>query len=184
MGATRQGPSERELLHQRAARRDVGRFNGSLRHLFRHHRRAGLLLGRFGRKLATNRARFAGCAVRRSANTQIKASRTMVSKAAEGTRTVRVVLPFHLRMLAKIAGELQLEVEPPVTQRAVLDALEARYPMLSGTTRDHVTQRRRAYLRFYACEQDLSLEEPDTPLPDAVAEGEQPFLIIGAIAGG
>jgi len=108
----------------------------------------------------------------------------MVSKAAEGTRTVRVVLPFHLRMLAKIAGEVQLEIEPPVTQRAVLDALEARYPMLSGTTRDHVTQRRRAYLRFYACEQDLSLEEPDTPLPDAVAAGEQPFLIIGAIAGG
>lgn len=108
----------------------------------------------------------------------------MVSKAAEGTRTVRVVLPFHLRMLAKIPGEVQLDVEPPVTQRAVLDALEARYPMLTGTTRDHVTQRRRAYLRFYACEQDLSLEEPDTPLPDAVAAGEQPFLIIGAIAGG
>ena len=108
----------------------------------------------------------------------------MVSKAAEGNRTVRVVLPFHLRMLAKISGEIQLEVEPPVTQRAVLDALEARYPMLTGTTRDHVTQRRRAYLRFYACEQDLSLEEPDTPLPDAVAAGEQPFLIIGAIAGG
>lgn len=108
----------------------------------------------------------------------------MISKATDNARTIRVVLPFHLRILAKITGEIQLEVKPPVTQRAVLDALEARYPMLSGTTRDHVTQRRRAYLRFYACEQDLSLEEPDTPLPDAVASGEQPFLIIGAIAGG
>jgi len=97
---------------------------------------------------------------------------------------VRVVVPFHLRALAKITGEIQLEVEPPVTQRAVLDALETHYPMLAGTTRDHVTQRRRAYLRFYACEQDLSLEEPDTPLPEPVAKGEQPFLIIGAIAGG
>jgi hypothetical protein len=108
----------------------------------------------------------------------------MVSKATESARTIRVVLPFHLRMLAKISGEIQLEIEPPVTQRAVLDALEARFPMLAGTTRDHVTQRRRAYLRFYACEQDLSLEEPDTPLPEPVAAGQQPFLIIGAIAGG
>ncbi len=108
----------------------------------------------------------------------------MISKSKNDLRTIRVVLPFHLRVLGKITGEVQLEVEPPVTQRAVLDALEARYPMLSGTTRDHATQRRRAYLRFYACEQDLSLEEPDTPLPDAVANGEQPFLIIGAIAGG
>ena len=108
----------------------------------------------------------------------------MLSKAENKVHTVRVVLPFHLRMLAKIPGEVQLEVEPPVTQRAVLDALEKRYPMLSGTTRDHLTQRRRAYLRFYACEQDLSLEEPDAPLPQAVADGKEPFLIIGAIAGG
>src|SRR5581483_10766926 len=108
----------------------------------------------------------------------------MISKEENKARTVRVVVPFHLRVLAKITGEIQLEVEPPVTQRAVLDALEAKYPMLTGTTRDHSTQRRRAYLRFYACEQDLSLEEPDTPLPEAVANGEQPFLIIGAIAGG
>lgn len=108
----------------------------------------------------------------------------MISTEKEKIRTIRVVLPFHLRVLAKITGEVELEVEPPITQRAVLDALEARYPMLRGTTRDHVTQRRRAYLRFYACEQDLSLEEPDAPLPDAVAAGQQPFLIIGAIAGG
>src|SRR4051812_33957540 len=108
----------------------------------------------------------------------------MISKVKDKVCMIRVVLPFHLRMLAKITGEVQLEVQPPVTQRSVLDALEARYPMLSGTTRDHVTQRRRAFLRFYACEQDLSLEEPDAPLPEAVACGAQPFLIIGAIAGG
>ncbi len=87
-------------------------------------------------------------------------------------------------MLARITGEVQLDVEPAVTQRSVLDALEARYPMLRGTTRDHVTYKRRAFIRFYACEQDLSHEEPDTPLPEAVASGEEPFLIVGAIAGG
>jgi hypothetical protein len=97
---------------------------------------------------------------------------------------IRVVLPFHLRVLAQITGEIQLEVEPPVTQRSVLDALEARYPMLRGTVRDHQTQKRRAFIRFYACEQDLSHDSPDAPLPGAVAEGSEPFLIIGAIAGG
>lgn len=98
--------------------------------------------------------------------------------------TVRVVLPFHLRALARISGEVQLDVAPPVTLGSILDALEARYPMLSGTIRDHGTRKRRAFLRFYACEQDLSLESPDSPLPDAVASGAEPFLIIGAIAGG
>ena len=97
---------------------------------------------------------------------------------------IRVVLPFHLRTLANITGEVKLDVEPPITIRSVLDALEARYPMLSGTTRDHVTLKRRAFLRYYACEQDFSLEPLDTPLPDAVAKGEEPFLVIGAIAGG
>jgi molybdopterin synthase sulfur carrier subunit len=97
---------------------------------------------------------------------------------------IRVVLPYHLRVLAQVNGEVQLEVASPVTQRSLLDALEAKYPMLRGTIRDHVTQKRRAYLRLYACEQDLSLEEPDAPLPAAVASGEQPYLIIGAIAGG
>lgn len=97
---------------------------------------------------------------------------------------IRVVLPYHLRVLAHINGEVQLEVEQPVTQRSVLDALEARYPMLTGTIRDQVTQRRRAFLRLYACEQELSHEEPDTPLPAAVAAGDEPYLIIGAIAGG
>ena len=97
---------------------------------------------------------------------------------------IRVVLPGHLRTLARVDGEVTLAVEGRVTQRAVLDALEARYPMLRGTIRDHVTQRRRAFLRFFACEQDLSHEPPDAPLPDAVARGAQPFLIVGAMAGG
>ncbi|MBZ5561945.1 MAG: MoaD/ThiS family protein [Acidobacteriia bacterium] len=97
---------------------------------------------------------------------------------------IRIVLPFHLKRLAQVDGEVQLEVEGPVTQRSVLDALEARYPMLCGTIRDHVTQQRRPFLRFFACEQDLSLESPDAPLPDEVAKGKEPFLVIGAIAGG
>ena len=97
---------------------------------------------------------------------------------------IRVQLPQHLRALAKVQGEVQLEVEGPVTQRSVLDALEARYPMLKGTIRDHVTQQRRAFMRFFACQEDLSLESPDSPLPEAVVDGKEPFLVIGAIAGG
>jgi molybdopterin converting factor small subunit len=97
---------------------------------------------------------------------------------------IRVVLPAHLRTLARVDGEVALDVEGPVTQRSVLDALEARYPMLRGTIRDQVTQQRRAFVRFFACEQDLSHELPDTPLPDAVATGAEPFLIVGAMAGG
>ncbi len=97
---------------------------------------------------------------------------------------IRVILPHHLRTLARVGAEVTLEVEGPVTQRSVLDALEACYPMLAGTIRDHVTQQRRPFLRFFACEQDLSLEPPDAPLPDAVASGAEPFFIIGAIAGG
>ena len=97
---------------------------------------------------------------------------------------IRVVLPAHLRTLARVDGEVKLQVEGPVTQRSVLDALEARYPMLCGTIRDHVTHQRRAFVRFFACEQDLSLESPDAPLPDAVATGAEPFLIVGAMAGG
>jgi hypothetical protein len=97
---------------------------------------------------------------------------------------IRVVLPAHLRTLARVQGEVELRVEGPVTQRSVLDALEALYPMLRGTIRDHVTQRRRPFLRFFACEQDLSHEPPDAPLPVAVASGAEPFLVVGAIAGG
>ena len=97
---------------------------------------------------------------------------------------IRVTLPFHLRNLARIEGEISLEVAPPVTQRSVIDAIEAKYPMLRGTIRDHVTQKRRPFLRFFACEEDLSHEPPDAPLPEPVASGQEPYLIIGAIAGG
>jgi molybdopterin synthase sulfur carrier subunit len=97
---------------------------------------------------------------------------------------IRVILPPHLRTLAQVGAEVQVDVEGQATQRSVLDALEARYPMLRGTIRDHVTQMRRPMLRFFACEEDLSHESPDTPLPDAVASGAEPFFVIGAIAGG
>ncbi len=97
---------------------------------------------------------------------------------------IRVVLPTHLRTLAHVDGEVTLEIEGQVTQRSVLDALEARYPVLCGTIRDHVTLQRRPFVRFFACEEDLSHEPPDAPLPDAVATGAEPFLIVGAIAGG
>lgn len=97
---------------------------------------------------------------------------------------IRVVLPPHLRGLARISGEVELDLPAPVTQRSVVDALESRYPALSGTIRDHVTQARRPFLRFFACGEDLSHEQPDAPLPDAVASGTEPLLIVGAIAGG
>ena len=97
---------------------------------------------------------------------------------------IRVALPFHLRTLANVGNEVTLDVASPVTQRSVLDALEARYPMLRGTIRDHATQVRRPFVRFFACKQDLSHEEPDAPLPDAVATGAEPFLVVGAMAGG
>jgi len=97
---------------------------------------------------------------------------------------IRVVLPAHLRTLARVNGEVQLDVAGIATQRSILDALEATYPMLRGTIRDQVTQERRAFVRFFACEQDLSHESPDAPLPDAVATGAEPFLVVGAMAGG
>ncbi len=97
---------------------------------------------------------------------------------------IRVLLPAHLRALARLDGEVVLQVEGPVTRRAVLDALEARYPMLRGTIRDQVTQQRRPFVRFFACAQDLSHEAPDAPLPEAIATGAEPFLIVGAMAGG
>ncbi len=97
---------------------------------------------------------------------------------------IRVVLPFHLRTLARVEGEVTLDLQGRVTLHAVLDALEARYPVLGGTIRDHVTQKRRPYLRFYACEEDLSNEPPGTPLPEEVVSGTEPLFIIGAIAGG
>lgn len=97
---------------------------------------------------------------------------------------IRVVLPAHLRTLARVSGEVRVEVPAPVTQRAVLDAVEAAYPMLRGTMRDHTTQRRRPFVRFFACRKDLSHDSADTPLPDAVVSGAEPFLVVGAIAGG
>ena len=97
---------------------------------------------------------------------------------------IRVVLPPHLRGLAHLAGDVELDIKGPATQRSVLDALEARYPMLRGTIRDHITQQRRPFLRFFACGEDLSHEMPDAPLPEAVVSGAEPLLIIGAIAGG
>ena len=97
---------------------------------------------------------------------------------------IRVMLPAHLRTLARVKGEVELQVEEPITTRSILDALEAGYPMLRGTIRDHVTQQRRAFVRFFACEEDVSHEPPDAALPDAVATGAEPFMIVGAIAGG
>jgi hypothetical protein len=97
---------------------------------------------------------------------------------------IRVVLPAHLRKLARVDGEVTLVVEGPVTQRSILDALEGRHPVLRGTIRDHVSQRRRPFVRFFACEQDLSHDSPDAPLPEAVATGAEPFLVVGAMAGG
>ena len=97
---------------------------------------------------------------------------------------IRVILPPHLRTLARVSGEVSLDVGGQATQRSVLDAIEVSYPMLRGTIRDHVTQQRRPFVRFFACSEDLSHELPDTPLPDAVASGDEPFLVVGAIAGG
>jgi molybdopterin synthase sulfur carrier subunit len=97
---------------------------------------------------------------------------------------IRVVIPYHLRTLAQVEGELKLDVPAPVTQRAVIDALEARFPVLRGTIRDHGSDKRRPLVRFFACEEDLSHDSPDKPLPERVARGEEPFFIIGAIAGG
>jgi molybdopterin synthase sulfur carrier subunit len=97
---------------------------------------------------------------------------------------IRVVLPYHLRTLARVGEEVELQVEGRATQRSVLDALETRYPILRGTIRDHVTQERRAFLRFFACEEDLSHEPPDAPLPEAVVRGAEPYLVVGAMAGG
>ena len=97
---------------------------------------------------------------------------------------IRVILPYHLRNLAHVGGEVQLQIEGEITQRSLLDELETRYPMLSGTIRDHVTKTRRPYVRFFACAEDVSHESPDTPLPEAVASGAEPFIVLGAISGG
>jgi molybdopterin synthase sulfur carrier subunit len=113
-----------------------------------------------------------------------QASRPFRFQAIQMTQTIQVILPAHLRTLARVGSEISLDVAGTLTQRSVLDALEARYPMLQGTIRDHVTQERRPFLRFFACQEDLSHDSPDAPLPDKVASGAEPFLIVGAIAGG
>ena len=97
---------------------------------------------------------------------------------------IRVVIPYHLRNLARVEGEVEIEVPPPITLRRVLDALEARYPVLRGTLRDHGTLKRRPFIRFFACKEDLSLDSPDNPLPHPIASGEEPLLVVGAMAGG
>src|SRR6266849_3497160 len=136
--------------------------------LFRHHRWPGLRLRGRRRQLDPHRQPPSGRAFCRGPDSGM----------------IRVVLPGHLRALARVGSEIQLDIKGPVTQRSVLDALEAQYPMLRGTIRDHVTQERRPFLRFFACSEDYSLEPPDTPFPEAVASGAEPLLIIGAIAGG
>jgi hypothetical protein len=139
-----------------------------VRSIFRDHRRTGLCFGRCRRQLDC------GCS---------RSSRGGFGGGPD-TEMIRVCLPQHLRTLARVNGEVVLDVNGAVTQGSVLDALEALYPMLSGTIRDHVTRRRRPFVRFYACEQDLSNEPPNAPLPDEVVSGAEPFLVIGALAGG
>src|SRR5215471_5017454 len=168
MGGTHQGPTAERLLCERAARCNGGGFPGQVWHLFRDDRRTGLCLSRRRRYMGADCARLAGRAFSRSADIGM----------------IRVELPQHLRTLAKVGREVQLEISGAVTTRSVLDALEARYPMLQGTIRDHVTLQRRPFLRFFACEEDLTHEPPDAPLPDAVASGKEPFIVLGAIAGG
>src|ERR1700688_4243427 len=139
-----------------------------MRGVFRNDRRAGLWFGGCRRQLDAHRAGSAGGTFRGGSDTAM----------------IRVVLPPHLRGLAHVTGEVQVDIAGVVTQRSVVDAIEANYPMLRGTIRDHVTQQRRPFLRFFACEEDLSHEPPDAPLPDAVVSGAEPFLVIAAVAGG
>src|SRR5438105_13420260 len=168
MGAAHPGAAATGRLPQRAARRDVGRFARSLWDLLWDERRPGIRIGRRRGQLDAHRPRPSGGSVGGGANPAV----------------IRVVLPTHLRRLAQVGGEVQLEVQGQATQQSVLDALEASYPMLRGTIRDQVSHQRRAFIRFFACEQDLSLDSPDAPLPDAVATGAEPLLVVGAMAGG
>src|SRR5689334_17762265 len=170
MGVSHQGFAAARLLCQRVARCDGSRYARFLRRVFRNYRRSGVRVVGCGGHLGSHRAGPSG--------------RTVGRGSDAGMSTVRIVLPAHLRTLAHLSGEAKVDVAGPVTPRSVLDALEAAYPVLQGTIRDHVTLQRRAFVRYFACEQDLSLESPDTPLPAAVASGAEPFLVVGAIAGG
>src|SRR5262249_13893326 len=153
------------LLRERAARRDGGGFARPVRRLFRNDRRPGLLLGQWRQLMERHRARLTGRVFRGSSNVVM----------------IRVVLPFHLRNLARVGGEVELEVASPVTVGTVLDAIETKYPVLRGTIRDHDTLKRRPFIRFFACKEDMSLEPTETQLPDEVVNGAEPFLIVGAM---
>ena len=152
-----------------------------VRRVRRHHRRPGVRLARRRRPLAGDRARPAGRAVGGSADARVMHG---TSSAPDDARPIRVVLPALLRDLAGVEGEVTVAAAEPVCQRTIIDALEAAHPMLRGTLRDGATGRRRALVRFYACADDLSHADPDVPVPDAVQRGEEPFLVVGAIAGG
>src|SRR5208283_1293332 len=168
MGGVGERAAGTRLLCERAARCHGSGHVGQVRGVFRDDGRSGVCVGGLGRFLGGNCAGSTRGAVGGSADVVM----------------IRVVLPAHLRTLAKVKDEVQLDITGAVTQRSVLDALEANYPMLRGTIRDHVTQQRRPFLRFFACEEDLSHEMPDAALPEAVASGKEPLLIVGAIAGG
>src|SRR5215469_16467995 len=179
MGAAFKRPAAKGLLRECPARRHGRGFAGRLRRVLRHYGRASVRFQRRRRQLDAYHETSSGRSLRGSADSSMSAPR------ASDPKKVRVALPAHLRTLAKLNhGEVTLELSGPVTQRSVLDALEARYPVLRGTIRDHGTLQRRAFLRFFACEQDLSHDSPDTPLPDAIASGKEPFIVLGAIAGG
>ena len=168
LGAADQGAAAAGLLRERAARCDGGGPARLVRRLLRHHRRAGVRLGRFRRYVDAHRPGSAGGALGRGADAAV----------------IRVELPQHLQTLARVGREVEVSVEGPVTLGAVLDAVEVRYPVLQGTIRDHVSKKRRPFLRFFACQDDLSLEAPDVLLPEPVVRGTEPFMIVGAIAGG
>src|SRR4051812_24379102 len=168
MGTAHEGAPAAGLLPQHPARRDGRRYHGFMRDLFRHNRRPGLRVQQFRRFLDSHCARSSRSAFGRGPDAQM----------------IRVGLPFHLRTFAKVDGEVLLDVPPPVTQRAILEALEAKFPVLRGMIRDFGTLKRRPLVRYYACEEDLSFEPPDAPVPEEVASGAKPFLIIGAMSGG
>src|SRR5438067_8226656 len=168
MGGADERPPAARLLRKRPAGCDGGGCARQMRCVFRHDRRPGVRVRGLRRHLGTDRSRSAVSALGGGADAAM----------------IRVVLPHHLRTLAHVGNEVALDVKGAVTPRAVLDALEAAYPMLRGTIRDHTTRERRAFIRFFACQEDLSHESPDAPLPDDVASGKEPFLVIGAIAGG
>src|SRR6266446_5528655 len=165
MGGADQRSAPKGLLRERAARRDVGRCARSVRHLLWNNRRPSLRIVRRRRFVESDRARFASCPVSRSANAEM----------------IRVVLPHHLRTLAKVGDEVHVDLNGSATVKSIL---EAKYPMLRGTIREHNTLKRRPLVRFFVCGEDISHESPDGPLPDAIVKGAEPFFIMGAIAGG